>query len=74
MSLTTKIEGFIILFQKSFVNITADGIPSGGIRCYYHVASNVIRQPSTSFFFFFEGYEDYCMFYSSFEMTKEEEY
>ena len=75
MSLTTKIEGFIILFQKSFVNITADGIPSGGIRCYYHVASDVIRQPSTSYFSFdFEGYEDYRMFYSSFEMTKEEEY
>ena len=41
----------------------------------HQVASDVIRQPSTSFFSFdFEGYEDYRMFYSSFEMTKEEEY
>ena len=41
----------------------------------HQVALDVIRQPSTSYLSFdFEGYEDYRMFYSSFEMTKEEEY
>ena len=41
----------------------------------HQVASDVIRQPSTSYFSFdFEEYEDYRIFYSSFEKTKEEEY